>query len=157
MEFEKTLFRVHEKILSSKVAKKSCHLCFYLCSLIGISFLVLGCSNYASFNHPSAFYLCQYSIQRSQCLPLPTCRKLQSQYPANPIFPYAYLQIADQNPPIANLLKTDSIAYIQIVSLSQAQIDDRVKNNKTINESEILQFFQFSGNYQLLNMNSTIR
>ena len=54
-------------------------------------------------------------------------------------------------------IKPEHLSYIKIVSLTQAEINDRAANKIPINENEMYQSFEFSGNLQILLMNSTIR
>ena len=55
------------------------------------------------------------------------------------------------------LLPVDYVSYIKIVSLSQTEIDQRAANNIQIDDTEILQIFEFSPNLQIMSMNATIR
>ncbi len=54
-------------------------------------------------------------------------------------------------------IKPEYLSYIKVVSLSQNEIDARAENKTPINETEIYQAFEFSGNFQIMLMNETRR
>lgn len=54
-------------------------------------------------------------------------------------------------------IKPEHLSYIKVVSLTQTEIDEKARNNTQINETDIIQIFEFSGNLHILMMNSTRR
>ena len=55
------------------------------------------------------------------------------------------------------VIKPEYISYINVVTLPQSEIDSRKNNNTPINDTDIYMAFEFSGDLQVLTMNSTLR
>ena len=55
------------------------------------------------------------------------------------------------------VIKPDFVSYVKVVDLSAEEIEDKAKNNVTIDDKDIRQSFVFSGTGQVMNMNATIR